>query len=143
MALIRLAPTTPRGGVKLPRASRPKSPLLAARSRTAGSAYRAKLRNEMLRAYGALCACCRTNILDFLTLQVDGGPPRENAQHQLVALKRAGWPRTAARLKCWNCLLAEHRRSGECPHVKIRERLAAPVVTPTRIAEHTDGQMDA
>lgn len=95
------------------------------RVRKAGRSYRRELRAEMIAAYGGRCECphCNVDIPEFLTLEhkrKDGAAHRkrvgQNAQAQLLDLKRAGWPTDDFGLLCFNCNIGAG--TGDCPHVQ-------------------------
>lgn len=75
----------------------------------------------MIEVYGGKCECCGEEIAEFLTLEhkrKDGAEHRrkvgQNAQAQLVDLKRRGWPKEGFGLLCFNCNLGAG--TSECPH---------------------------
>lgn len=83
----------------------------------------AKLRNEMVIAYGAQCACinCPETDQAFLTLDhinKDGKAHRAKVgSHSYADLRRRGWPQDGYRLLCWNCNAMT--RFGPCPHEEV------------------------
>lgn len=89
------------------------------RSREHSRAADAKLRSEVLAAYGGHCECCGEQEQAFLTLDhVNGGGTqhRRRVHGKVYAeLRRLGFPRDGYRLLCWNCNWA-HRLTGSCPH---------------------------
>ena len=106
------------------------SPLTRARVRKSAHSYRRELRAEMIEAYGGQCECppCGIAVVEFLTLEhkrKDGAEHRrrvgQNAQAQLLDLKRRGWPTEDFGLLCFNCNLGS--ALGECPHVSIEREL--------------------
>ena len=101
------------------------NPMTRMQNRRAGLTYRRALRQEMIAAYGRVCECCGESIWQFLSLEhknKDGALHRrkvgDNAQAQLVDLKRQGWPREGYGLLCFNCNIGAG--TGECPHVALR-----------------------
>ena len=101
------------------------NPLTRLRVRRAAKPYRWSLKLEMIRAYGGKCACppCGVDIPHFLSLehtQGDGAEHRRkvgnNAQAQLVDLKRRGWPKEGYTVLCLNCNIAKGSH-GTCPHM--------------------------
>lgn len=86
-------------------------------------AYRWRLKLEMIAAYGGACRCCGEAHPAFLSLEHtarDGAAHRrvvgDNAQAQLVDLKRQGWPQAGYTVLCLNCNLAAGTW-GACPHI--------------------------
>lgn len=104
------------------RPRRPTNPLTRLRVRRAAKPYRWALKLEMIKAYGGACACCGEDIPHFLSLEHtrgDGAEHRrkvgDNAQAQLVDLKRRGWPKDGYTVLCLNCNIAKGAH-GTCPH---------------------------
>lgn len=94
-----------RSGVASPRARRLAAGTMTVdRQRLVGRNYRAKLRAEMLAAYGGKCAGCGNAEAGLKLL---GGTERHsasyNGQARLVELKQLGWPATHA-LYCRWCI---------------------------------------
>jgi rubrerythrin len=91
---------------------------------------RARLRAEVLAAYGGACACCQERRPEFLAvdhINGDGAAHRRELKSRAMAhlynlLKKQGFPKDRFRLLCHNC---NHARGlyGYCPHE--RERLRA------------------
>lgn len=82
----------------------------------------ARLRQELLDAYGRRCACCGESEPAFLTLDhINGGGKKDRAQIPdgqrglYRKLKKLGWPTDRFRLLCMNCNFAT-RRGTPCPH---------------------------
>src|SRR3954464_8614186 len=84
--------------------------------------YRVKLRLEVIAAYGGKCACCGTEIFEFLCIDhVD----ENGAEHRRLIGTRAGtnfyrWLKKnnfppGFQVLCWNCNSAKHI-CGICPH---------------------------
>lgn len=84
----------------------------------------AKVRAEMVAAYGGQCACCGEREPLFLELDHianDGAAERirhGNSLVELLALKKAGWPTSNHQLLCSNCNQGKRRNGGTCPHKK-------------------------
>jgi hypothetical protein len=82
----------------------------------------AKLRAEMLAAYGAKCACCGESEAVFLDLDHvfnDGAAHRREVGNQaqvMLQLRASGWPRERFQLLCCNCNQGKARNGGRCPH---------------------------
>lgn len=84
--------------------------------------YRAKLRKEILEAYGGKCVCCGETIPEFLALDhVNGGGNIHRKRDHLTApaqlyrqVRDQGFPDTY-RLLCHNCNSAI-AWYGRCPH---------------------------
>ncbi len=86
-----------------------------------GAEYRAKLRAEMILAYGGRCACCGERQPEFLQLDHihnDGAEDRKNnpATKLFAKLKRLGWPKDRYQLLCANCNFGKFMNGGICPH---------------------------
>lgn len=90
--------------------------------------YRAKLRREVIHAYGGVCVCCGETELKFLTIDHIGGGGREHRRTFVGydyhtsgapfygALKKAGYPKDEGlQVLCWNCNVAKYHYST-CPH---------------------------
>lgn len=79
---------------------------------------RARLRAEVLAAYGGICACCKETEEAFLTLDHIHGRPEHhkgvNGTRLYAFVKREGFS-DAYRLLCWNCNAAIGLY-GVCPH---------------------------
>lgn len=94
------------------------------RRAAAAAAWAARLKAEVIAAYGGCCACCGETEPDFLTLDhVDGVVPPEhryadgsriNGPALYGRVKREGFP-PAYRVLCWNCNAARGLY-GLCPH---------------------------
>lgn len=84
-----------------------------------------RLRQEVVRAYGGVCECCREASWEFLTLDhICGGGKQHRASfgegaHFYHALRKQGWPRENLRLLCYNCNLGRSRCGGVCPHQQL------------------------
>lgn len=82
---------------------------------------RNRIREQVITAYGGICACCGETRLEFLTIDhIHGGGTQHRKQSGLLGqkfywwLKRQGYPK-GYRVLCANCNMAEARYSG-CPH---------------------------
>jgi hypothetical protein len=83
----------------------------------------AKLRAEMIEAYGAKCACCGESeplFLDLDHIHNDGADHRREFGRDRIAilqsLREQGWPRDNVQLLCCNCNQGKARNGGICPH---------------------------
>ena len=94
--------------------------------RRAGLRYSAKLRAEILAAYGGICGCCAESREEFLSIDHIHGRGthhrREVGTGLYQLLKKLGFPKDKYRLLCMNCNFSIGMR-GYCPHE--RERQAA------------------
>lgn len=88
------------------------------------SAYRDRLRAQVLEHYGAVCACCGEDSTEFLSVDHIGEIPpshfKPDGRRKLGAtlyreIIREGYPDTV-RLACFNCNNAKSIY-GVCPHV--------------------------
>lgn len=88
--------------------------------------YRARLRSEMLAAYGSRCKCCGEPEPLFLQLdhvENDGHLDRKvhRTSTKLFAhLKRVGWPQDRYQLLCANCNFGKMLNGGVCPHANVQ-----------------------
>jgi len=86
------------------------------------TAYRARLRAEMIAAYGGKCACCNEAQPKFLQLDHvfnDGAKDRvvnKTATKLWARLKKKGWPKDRYQLLCANCNFGKLLNGGTCPH---------------------------
>jgi hypothetical protein len=81
--------------------------------------YVAKVRLEILMAYGGKCVCCGFDDLDFLTIDHIGGrkvTPKmtSNPTGEYLKIKAMRYPKDKYRCLCHNCNMAG--RYGKCPH---------------------------
>jgi hypothetical protein len=87
--------------------------------------YRARLKAEMIAAYGGACACCRETIPAFLQLDHiynDGAADRllnKTSAKLWAKLKREGWPKERHQLLCANCNFGKLMNNGVCPHQEM------------------------
>jgi len=88
-----------------------------------GTKYRAKVRSEMIAAYGGECACCSESTPQFLQLDHihgDGAEERRKENASGVAfhrrLQKRGWPKDRHQLLCANCNFGRLMNNGVCPH---------------------------
>lgn len=99
-------------------------PHVLASNRVWQKAYRAKLRAEMISAYGGKCNCCGESTTEFLQLdhtENDGHLDRKahKTSNKLFAiLKGLGWPTNRYQLLCANCNFGKLMNGGVCPHQK-------------------------
>lgn len=83
-----------------------------------------QLRNEMLDAYGSICACCGESERLFLELDhVNGDGAKHRAETGCRSstsmyrwLKKRDWPKKRFQLLCSNCNQGKKRNNGICPH---------------------------
>ena len=84
--------------------------------------YRAKLKQETLRAYGDICICCGEKNPHFLTLDHinnDGKEHRKKFPTTMslqVWLKKNNWPQKIIQILCFNCNIGKNQNGGICPH---------------------------
>jgi len=102
------------------------------RARREARAWRAKLKREMVDAYGGKCACCGETQIEFLTIDHVNGNGAEERKAAAAGsgtkslrgwagspfydwLRKQGWPQNGYQILCFNCNCAK-RQNGECPH---------------------------
>ena len=114
----RAAKNTRQKGYRLKRRSTPEG---VASMRVLANRRHAKLRGQILKAYGGSCACCGESTQDFLTLDhIQGGGTKHRAtcgQDVYSEIRRQGFPKDKYRLLCMNCNFAI-RYGDQCPHQK-------------------------
>jgi hypothetical protein len=76
-----------------------------------GREYRAKLRYEVINAYGSKCVCCGETTFQFLAID------HINGTMTYLWLKNHGWP-PGFQVLCHNCNLAKSLY-GICPHKEV------------------------
>lgn len=82
--------------------------------RAARVSEHARLKLEVLLAYGGRCACCGNDYLPHLTLDhVNGGGGEERraaggGRAVYRRLRRDGFPQGEYQVLCWNCNSAKH-----------------------------------
>jgi len=106
--------------------AREKNPPTPVKLAAAARKYRGRLTDQVLAAYGGVCACCGEDEAMFLTLDhVDGrgAEEMETGYRLYMRAKREGFP-TKYRLLCWNCNCGRARNGGVCPHEALREAVA-------------------
>lgn len=92
----------------------------------------AKVRREVIEAYGSACNCCGETTVEFLTIDHinnDGADHRrELTGHRTGSstniyrwLRANGYPKDNFQLLCYNCNCAKGFY-GTCPHVLVRTR---------------------
>lgn len=81
-----------------------------------GKQARAKLKADILAAYGGKCVCCGETIEQFLTMDhiIPRSKTKESRSHFYIQIKKQGFPKDKYRLLCYNC--NSGRRLGPCPH---------------------------
>lgn len=86
-------------------------------------AFRKRLREVVLNAYGAKCACCGHEKTASLTLDhVEGGGKKHRKNLSMGVLswaKREGFPKSL-RCLCQNCNLSAHFGGGVCIHQRVK-----------------------
>jgi len=81
-----------------------------------------RLKDEVVAAYGGVCACCDESNSDFLCIdhiENDGAADRKKGLfgiHLYKYLKRNNFPKDRYQLLCFNCNQAKHIY-GVCPHI--------------------------
>jgi hypothetical protein len=93
--------------------------------RLASKKYSARLREQVLQAYGGKCACCGENNHVFLAIDhVYGGGTKEltagNSTNLYRRLRDLGFPKDDYQCLCHNCNWAKHITGGCCPHLLQR-----------------------
>lgn len=82
----------------------------------------ARLRAELIDAYGRVCACCGESepiFLDLDHVHNNGNAHRRevgNNTQVMLELQRLGWPTGDYQLLCCNCNQGKARNGGVCPH---------------------------
>jgi len=99
------------------------------RERKDARVWRARLKRELVDAYGGKCACCGESEIEFLTLDHingDGAEERRRLGGRCWAgptfysyLKKLGWPKGDYQILCYNCNCAK-RQSKICPHQRLK-----------------------
>lgn len=84
----------------------------------------ARLKHEIVVAYGGKCTCCKEYIETLLTLDHklnDGAKERKPSSYNVLTfyrkIVRKGFPEIY-QLLCWNCNYGKFRNGGVCPHQK-------------------------
>lgn len=83
-----------------------------------------RVKQEVFNAYGAKCACCSEDELNFLTIDHvynDGyldksGRRRKGGLVLYYELKRLNFPKDRYQLLCMNCNFGKKITNGMCPH---------------------------
>lgn len=85
--------------------------------------HRAKLRQEVIEAYGGKCVCCGIDDWRFLSIDHtnnDGASHRKDKRFRGPSiygwLKANGFPKDRFQVLCYNCNLAKAHCGGVCPH---------------------------
>jgi hypothetical protein len=106
----------------------------------------ARLRADVLAAYGASCVCCGESREPFLTIDhvipyaQGGGPRAYRAGYRLYGwLKREGYPE-GFRVLCLNCNLVRSLR-GYCPHELEHSYISFPLGGQSHILVAMDAKM--
>lgn len=108
----------------------PAKPRVLAANRAWSAEYRARLRAEMIAAYGGACACCGESERAFLQLDhVENDGHLDRKAHKtscklFAKLKRLGWPSRRYQLLCANCNFGKLMNHGVCPHAAKAVRYA-------------------
>lgn len=94
-------------------------------NRQRNKAWKRKIREEMIAAYGGKCSCCGETRYEFLTLEHKNGGGYQDRRTSsgisiLRRLRDQGWPKDGYTILCWNCN-ASKGVYGYCPHEKERE----------------------
>lgn len=96
-------------------------------SRQCNAEYKAKLKAEVIAAYGGACQCCGETIQEFLSAEHVG---RWGARHRreqgwkargaslYLRIKKLGFPKDKFGVLCMNCQIAT-KDGKPCPHTKI------------------------
>ena len=85
--------------------------------------YLARLRSEVLAAYGGKCECCGEATIEFLCIDHVNGDGKQDRKRGRVGramylhLIREGFPKDRYRLLCHNCNMTRGLY-GYCPHEK-------------------------
>lgn len=96
-------------------------------SRDSARRYRARIRAQVLEAYGGKCACCGDENEVFLTIDHINGDGAEHrralggrtrANRVYLWLIDHGFPQEGFRILCRNCQEAYYRL-GTCPHQAV------------------------
>lgn len=109
------------------------------KERQRGRDFNARIRNEVIAAYGGKCACCGESRREFLALDhVEGGGLKHRRDNGWTAsrqvyywARRNGYPNTL-RVLCDNCNMSRGRY-GYCPHERERAQKAVDAVANARL----------
>lgn len=100
-------------------------PTYRTRMNTAQADRKARVRAEVIEAYGGKCACCGEPEPLFLTIDHilrDGAIRRAAGERTGFAAwakaKRDGYP-SDLQLLCFNCNCGRERNDGHCPHQTV------------------------
>lgn len=103
--------------------------------RLKGIEHRARIKCELLAAYGSECACCGERNPAFLTLDhktADATKRDRKSNGKRITgtalysmLKRRGWPKDDYQILCFNCNCGRHYTGGVCPHESERQTRSA------------------
>ena len=91
------------------------------------SDYIARLKIDVMNAYGGKCACCGESEMSFLTIDHvfgDGGVQRKVVRPSRMYnwLKKHGYPKDRYQCLCFNCNCGRQVNGGVCPHQKKQLR---------------------
>lgn len=99
-------------------------------AKAGGIRAKAKVRSELIAAYGGKCACpkCPETRIEFLTVDHVKGSGRKHRKSLRLQpgyafycwLRNQGFPKNEYQLLCFNCNCAKRDKS-DCPHVKPRD----------------------
>lgn len=125
-AAKRWRPRNPEKAKESAKRSRAKNP---GASKAANRAWYARLKAEVLVAYGGRCSCCGESNPGFLTMDhihQDGHLERTtgtsgtrqggSGSALYTQLKKAGFPQGRHQVLCWNCNCGRATNGGVCPH---------------------------
>lgn len=82
---------------------------------------KAKLKSEVITAYGEKCTCCGESEPRFLTVDHINGRGTEDkhcGESLYRELRRSGFPKDNFQILCWNCNSTKGI-FGACPHTRI------------------------
>jgi hypothetical protein len=103
------------------------NPDVANRARKSVRDSNAKLKREMISAYGGKCVCCGLTEIEFLTLDHVNNDRKAHIAllntnsagvHVYRDLRNRNWPQNDYRLMCMNCNFAI-RNGALCPHQRL------------------------
>lgn len=88
--------------------------------RESGRRANARLKNEIIEAYGGKCVCCGETTTEFMTIdhaygRANDQEPRRTGKDLYRWLKKMGFPQDGFQLMCFNCNSARGFL-GRCPH---------------------------
>jgi hypothetical protein len=85
---------------------------------------RKELKQEVIKHYGGVCACCGVEELPFLTIDhVDNNGADHRRETNTIGgssfyywLQKNNYPE-GFQVLCWNCNTGKHINGGICPHI--------------------------